>query len=106
MWMGISEDQNGLQNIKEVPATGKTRQDLHRWLTFFCLLVFRTSHLRNAFQFLSWSTSHNYIFLIENSQKNLVSICLSGPICLFTYCFYFIKEVLTIKLSRPCSSQI
>lgn len=38
MWMGISEDQNGLQNIKEVPATGKTRQDLHRWLTFFAYL--------------------------------------------------------------------
>lgn len=29
------EDQNGLQNITEVPATGKTLQDLYRWLTFF-----------------------------------------------------------------------
>lgn len=29
------EDQNGLQNIKEAPATGKTLQDLYRWLIFF-----------------------------------------------------------------------
>lgn len=31
------EDQN-CQNIKEVPATEKTLQDLYRWLTFFAYL--------------------------------------------------------------------
>lgn len=32
------EDQNGLQNIKEVPAAGKTMQDLYRCLIFFAYL--------------------------------------------------------------------
>lgn len=32
------EDQNHLQNIKEVPATGKTLQDLYTWLMFFAYL--------------------------------------------------------------------